>query len=298
MTYSLIARDPDSGHMGVATQSQAFAVGASVPFARAGAGVVATQSMGEPMYGDLGVDALAAGLTAPEALRALRSIDSHPERRQVGIIDAAGRIAAYTGDACVPAAGHVVGDTCAALANIVRSPRVWEDMVAAYEGAAGRFADRLLAALDAAEAAGGDERGRRSAAVYVVRAGRSGRPWRDTVVDLRIDDHRDPVGRLRAMLDHNRRYHQTVEAFEAALDGDPRAADLLPASGPVPDDPDLLLWRAVVLGAAGRVDEARALGAELTRRAPAVAAVGGRFGDVALVDPDLLARILPGRAPA
>lgn len=296
MTYSLIARDPSSGHMGVATHSQAFAVGAAVPFASAGHGVVATQSMGEPMYGELGIDGLRAGLTAPEALVALRSVDPHPERRQVGIIDAAGRIEAYTGEACVAYAGHLVGETCASLANLVRSPRVWEDMVAAYEGAGGPFADRLLAALEAAEAAGGDERGRRSAALYVVRAERSGRPWRDTVVDLRVDDDHDPVGRLRPMVEHNRRYHETVEAFEAALDGDPHAADRLPAAfDPVADDPDLVLWRAVVLGAVGRLDEARELGAELARRAPTLARVAHRFGDVALVDPDLLARILPPR---
>lgn len=295
MTYSIIARDPETGHMGVATQSQALAVGGSVPWAAPGFGVVATQSMGEPMYGDLGLDALRAGLTAAEALRALRSVDPHPERRQVGMVDRAGGIAVYTGAACVPAAGHEVGERCAALANIVRGPGVWVAMVEAYESTPGWMPGRLMSALHAAEAAGGDERGRRSAAILVVEAERSGRPWRDTVTDLRVDDDPAPVARLDRLVETNRRYHETVAAFEVALDGDVATAlDLLPAAvDPELDGPDILLWRALVLGAAGRVDEAAELGRAVGRRAPAVATVAHRFGQVDLVDPDLLARILP-----
>lgn len=296
MTYSIIARDAATGHMGVATQSQAFAVGSSVPWAAAGAGVVATQSMGEPMYGDLGLSTLGAGLTAAEALEALCSVDPRPERRQVGIIDARGGIAAYTGDTCVAAAGHLVGDSCVALANIVHGPRVWESMVEAYECSTGWLPFRLMAALRAAEAAGGDERGRRSAAVLVVRAERSGRPWRDMITDLRVDDRSDSVAAINHMVEHNWRYHQTVTAFEEALDGAADAAvERLP---PYPEgerlDPDLLLWRAIVLGAAGRTDEARRLGDELVRRAPHMARVARRFGESGLVDPDLLADVLPG----
>ena len=299
MTYSIVARDPETGQMGVATQSQAFAVGASVPWAAPGFGVVATQSMGEPMYGDLGLDALRAGLTAAEALRALRSVDPHPERRQVGMVDTAGRIEVYTGEGCVAAAGHAHGDGCAALANIVRGPAVWEAMVDAYHRTDGWLPGRLMAALHAAEDAGGDDRGVRSAAILVVRAERSGRPWRDTVTDLRVDDDADPLGRLDGMVVHNRRYHETVAAFELALDGDGEAAvDRLPASPEgagdgAGDDPDLVLWRAIVLGLAGRDAEAARLGEALARRAPEVASVAGRFGDAGLVDPAVLARILP-----
>ena len=298
MTYSIIARDPATGQMGVATQSQAFAVGSSVPWAAPGFGIVATQSMGEPMYGDLGLDALRAGLTAVEALRALRSVDPHPERRQVGMVDADGGIAVYTGEACVAEAGHLVGEGCASLANIVHGPRVWESMVEVYEAdgrSAGWLPGRLMAALEAAEAAGGDDRGRRSAAILVVQAERSGRPWRDTITDLRVDDDPDPVGRLGRMVEHNRRYHDTVAAFELALDGEPGAAvDRLPAEvDSAEDGPDLVLWRAIVLASAGRTDDAARLGDELARSAPHVAGVAHRFGDAGLVDPDLLARILP-----
>lgn len=295
MTYSIIARDTGTGYMGVATQSQAFAVGSSVPWAEAGAGVVATQSMGEPMYGDLGLSTLGAGLTASEALQALCSVDPHPERRQVGIIDAYGGTAVYTGEACVAVAGHLVGDSCAALANIVHGPRVWEGMVEAYEKTSGWLPFRLMAALRAAEAAGGDERGRRSAAVLVVRAERSGRPWRDMVTDLRVDDRSDSVDAIDDMVEHNWRYHQTVTAFEDALDGEGSAAvDRLPPYREGDHlDPDLMLWRAIVLGTAGRNDEARRLGDELVRRAPHMARVARRFGDAGLVDPDLLADVFP-----
>ncbi|NED95576.1 DUF1028 domain-containing protein [Phytoactinopolyspora alkaliphila] len=297
MTYSIIARDPRTGSMGVATQSQAFAVGSSVPWAAPGFGIVATQSMGEPMYGDLGLDALRAGLTAAEALTALRSVDPHPERRQVGMVDADGAIVVYTGEACVAAAGHLLGDSCAALANMVRGPRVWEAMVEAYESCASEWMpNRLVAAMKAAEDAGGDDRGRRSAAILVVRARRSGRPWQDSIADLRVDDHEDPVGEIGRMAEHNWRYHRTVEAFEHALDGAAdTAVDLLP---PEPDpaelDPDLMLWRAIVYAAAGHLDDARRLGGELQRRHPQMASVARRFSAAGLVDQDVLDHILAG----
>ncbi|NDL60371.1 DUF1028 domain-containing protein [Phytoactinopolyspora mesophila] len=293
MTYSIIARDPETGFMGVATQSQAFAVGSSVPWATPGYGLVATQSMGEPMYGELGLDGLRAGLTAAEALTALRSVDPHPERRQVGMVDTYGTIEVYTGEACVGSAGHLKGDTCASLANIVRGPRVWESMVEAYEDSSGWLPRRLMNALKAAQAAGGDERGQRSAAILVVRAERSGRPWRDTITDLRIDDHPDPLGELSRMVEHNWRYHRTVMAFELALDGQPDAAvDQLPEYSEVAElDSDLLLWRAIVLASAGQTEEARRLGDELSQRAPDFAAVARRFSDVDLVGPELLGHI-------
>ena len=295
MTYSIIARDRDTGYMGVASQSQAFAVGSSVPWAASGTGIVATQSMGEPMYGDLGLDALRAGLTAAETLTALRSVDPYPERRQVGIVDLSGGIEVYTGDACVAAAGHAVGDGCAALANIVESPRVWESMIEAYESTTGWLPHRLLAALHAAEEAGGDSRGRRSAAILVVRAESSGRPWRDIITDLRVDDHPDSVNRISQMVEHNWRYHLTVAAFERALDGDAAAAvEELPDYQDSRElDDDLLLWRAIVLATAGQMDEARRLGADLAERSPAMATVARRFGDVDLVDAGLLGQILP-----
>ncbi|MFU8840811.1 MAG: DUF1028 domain-containing protein [Nitriliruptoraceae bacterium] len=295
MTYSIVARDPRDGTMGVATQSQAFAVGSSVSWAIPGVGAVATQSMGEPMYGELGLHALRAGLTATEAIRALTTVDPHPERRQVGIVDARGEVAATTGAACVEAAGHLVGDGVVVLANLVRSPRVWEAMLAAYETTDGRLAGRLLAALEAAEGAGGDLRGRRSAAIEVVCAEPSGRPWHDRLLDLRVDDHPEPVQELRRLVEHTRRYHATVEAFELAMDGDGEAAlAALPAE--VPDarsDPDLAWWRAVAELVGGNQDEALRLAAALHEHAPDYATAARRFAPAGLLPEGVVDRLLP-----
>lgn len=295
MTYSIVARDAADGHMGVATQSQAFSVGSSVSWAAPGHGVVATQSMGEPMYGELGLDGLRAGLTASEALTALRSVDPHPERRQVAMVDGHGRVAAYTGAACVAEAGHVIGDGCAALANLVRSPRVWLSMIEAYEASVSWLPERLVSALEAAEAAGGDIRGQRSAAIVVVRAERSGRPWHDRVVDLRVDDHPEPVTELRRLVEHARRYHRTVEAFELALNG--KAAEALAA---LPDeqvqarvDPDIAWWRAVVLVSAGHDREAGELARALMTEAPEFVTAARRFGQAGLMDQSLIDELLP-----
>jgi prepilin-type processing-associated H-X9-DG protein len=296
MTYSILARDPADGHMGVATQSQAFSVGSSVSWASPGDGVIATQSMGEPMYGELGLTGLSAGLTAHEALAALRSVDPHPERRQVAMVDGHGNVAAYTGSACVAAAGHSVGKGCAALGNLVSSPRVWVSMLSAFEASRGWLPLRLLDALDAAEAAGGDIRGQRSAAIRVVRSERSGRPWHDHVVDLRVDDHPEPLAELRRLVEHTWRYHRTVEAFELTLNG--HADDALAA---LPDervdpavDPDIAWWRAVVLANAGEERLAMDLAQALMTRAPRFAAAARRFGEAGLMDQTLIDRLLPG----
>jgi uncharacterized Ntn-hydrolase superfamily protein len=294
MTYSIIARDAESGQMGVATQSQAFAVGGSVSWALPGYGVIATQSMGEPMYGELGLDVLRSGLTAQEALHALRSIDPHPERRQVAMADSRGEIAVYTGDACVGAAGHATGDGCVALANMMATSDVWQAMVDAYEATNGWLANRLMAALHAAEAAGGDLRGRRSAAILVVCAQASGRPWHDHIVDLRVDDDPEPLERLDRMVAYGARYHRVVEAFEFTLDGEADRAIERLGDEPidVEQDPELALWQAIVLGRAGRHEESERIGRRLAQTAPGLAEAGRRFADVDLVDREVIERTL------
>ncbi len=302
MTYSIVARDTTTGEMGVATQSQAFAVGSGVPFALPGQGVIASQSMGEPMYGQIGLDLLRGGFTAQEVLTALRSVDPDPQLRQVAVLAVTGDLAAYTGDACVAEAGHLVGEGCVALANMVTGPQVWESMVATFETSEGPLAQRLLLALHAGEDSGGDLRGRRSAAVFVVRASTTGRPWRDTVVDLRVDDSDDPVGELDGLVVRLSRYQDVVRAFQQAIGGDPVTADRVLEALRLPDphtEPDHVLWRAVVAGLAGREDAARALLSQLAAVAPQFVEIGRRFGSAGLVDPALLARILPeGTGPA
>ncbi|MCC5950761.1 MAG: DUF1028 domain-containing protein [Acidimicrobiia bacterium] len=298
MTYSIVARDPSTGEMGIATQSQALAVGASVPFCEPGVGVIATQSMALPAYGTLGLDLLEGGLTAPEALAALLSIDPHPERRQLAMIDCAGRLHAFTGEANVAEAGHVIGDDCATLANMMATNGVWQAMFDAYQATAGPLAERLMAALRAAERAGGDLRGPRSAALSVVRAERTGRPWRDRIVDLRVDRATDPVAELSSLVSLSAKYHQMVEAFELAIDGRPGdGLDALEELGEEEDpavNPDLSMWRAVVLGLAGETAEARRVVARLEVDAPAFVETLRRFGPAGLLpDNGVLERILP-----
>jgi uncharacterized Ntn-hydrolase superfamily protein len=280
--------------MGLATQSQAFAVGSSVPWAEPGYGVIATQSVAEPYYGELGLDLLRGGLTAPEALAALRSIDPHPERRQLAMVDAHGGIDVYTGDGCVAEAGHKVSEHCCALANMVVSPDVWAAISEGFASTTGALAHRLVAALEAGEAAGGDLRGQRSAAVTVVRAERTGRPWRDQVVDLRVDDHPEAVAELRRLHDAGDRYHRAVLAFELAIDGDPAGAvdrfDRLDEEHPL--EPDMAVWMALALTLAGREDEAGVLVSDLGRTDRRFVDAFARFGSAGLAGEDAIARVL------
>jgi uncharacterized Ntn-hydrolase superfamily protein len=299
VTYSIVARDARTGEMGVATQSQAFAVGSSVPFALPGHGVIATQSMAEPMYGSVGLDLLQGGFTAQEVLTALSSVDPQPERRQVAVLGVNGDLAAYTGTSCVDDAGHLIGDGCVALANMAASPAVWESMVERFEGSAGPLAQRLLSALQAAEEAGGDFRGRRSAAIVVIRATTTGRPWHDTEVNLRVDDSADPVAALADLLVTRARYQDVVRAFQQAIDGDPVTADreleLLRPMDPV-SEPDQLMWRAVVAALAGREDAARQMLTDLAACAPQFLEAARRFGKAGLMPADVIERIVPRAA--
>ena len=295
MTYSILAMDAAGEEIGVATQSQALAVGSSVPFAVPGLGVIASQSMGEPMYGELGLELLRGGLKADEALRALTSVDPHPERRQVAILGFGGDCAAHTGSACVPAAGHVEREGVLAVANMAAGPAVWEALVDGFHETTGSHAQRLLGALYAAEEVGGDIRGRRSAAVMVVRAARSGRPWHDTVVDLRVDDSADPVHELDQLLARRTRYQRAVRAFEQALDGDPAGADdcLSGLSTTPAADPDQVLWRAVVAALAGRDREAAGLLEELRVSAPQFLTIARGMVEAGLAPVDLLPSVMP-----
>jgi uncharacterized Ntn-hydrolase superfamily protein len=279
VTYSIVARDRGAGLMGVATHSQAFAVGQSVPWTEAGFGVIATQSVAEPFYGELGLSVMRGGLTAQESMDALKTIDPHPERRQLAMVDAHGGIAAYTGDSCIPEAGHVVSDNSCALANMAASPRVWEAMAERFEATSGHLVFRLMAALEAAEEAGGDVRGQRSAAIEVVRVERTGRPWRDRVADLRVDRHPEAIPELRRHVEFAVSYHQAVRGFEQALDGAPEEG--LALFGRIPDEfadePDHLMWLGLTQVAAGRIDDAAASFGKLRAAAPHFVPLVRRF---------------------
>lgn len=210
-TYSIVARDPNTGEMGVAVQSHWFSVGSVVPWADAGVGDVATQSFVDPSYGLLGLELMRAGKSAPAALNALVSTDPDEAVRQVAMIDTKGQVAAHTGSRAIFAAGHQVGKQYSVQANLMSKPTVWPAMAKAFESAEGDLAERMLCALEAAEAEGGDIRGRQSAAIVVVRATTTGRPWEDRLFDLRVEDHPNPVAELRRLVSLQRAYQKLNE---------------------------------------------------------------------------------------
>ena len=198
-TYSIVARDPATGELGVAVQSHWFSVGSIVTWAEAGIGAVATQSFVDPSYGKLGLDLMRAGRSAPDALKALLAGDEGRDVRQVAMIDAQGRVAAHTGSKDIPAAGHIVGKDYSVQANLMLNDKVWPAMSRAFEAAKGDLAERMMAALDAAQEVGGDIRGKQSAALIVVTGKPTGKPWADRVFDLRVDDSADPLKELRTV---------------------------------------------------------------------------------------------------
>jgi uncharacterized Ntn-hydrolase superfamily protein len=256
MTYSIVARDPATGELGVAVQTRWFNVGEIVPWAEPGVGAVATQSFSEKSYGPLGLARMRAGEPAQDALAALLADDAGREQRQVGMVDGTGRSAAFTGARCVEAAGHEMGDGLSVQANMMERATVWPAMAAAYRAADGPLADRLMSALRAAEDEGGDVRGRQSAALLVVP--RDGPPWA-TRYDLRVEDHRAPLDELARLLRLARAYEAFDRAVELAGGGDLQAAaaSMDQALELAPDDDMLSLWSSVFLASAGRIDQAR-----------------------------------------
>ena len=267
MTYSIVARDPATGELGVAVQTRWFNVGDGVPWAEPGVGAVATQSFSEPSYGPLGLVRMRAGGAPADVLDALLADDPGREVRQVGMIDAAGRSAAFTGAQCVAEAGHLTAPGLSVQANMMERSTVWAAMAHAFGSAEGHLADRLLAALRAAEAEGGDVRGRQSAALVVVPA--SGPSWTRRY-DLRVDDDRAPLDELARLLRIARAYEAFDRTQEPVMRGDLATASVAmeEAHGLAPDDDQITLWTAMLFAGAGRIEEARGLFAEARRAEP------------------------------
>lgn len=244
MTYSIIARDAETGHFGAAVQTCNLAVGTWVPWGAAGVGVVATQARAERRYGISGLELMREGYTADQALKALLAADSRREERQVSMIDSAGNVATHTGRGCLPAAGSIVGEDFCAQANMVAADAVWPAMAGAYQATEGPLAERLLAALDAADEAGGDLRGRQTAALLVV-GDRSSAP----LVDLRVDHDPDPLGQLRRFYRLHRAYTLQYEIMDCVEAGklEPVAAMVAKLGELAPDEPYLQYLRALHL---------------------------------------------------
>ena len=252
-TYSIVARDPRSGELGVAVQSHWFSVGPIVPWAAPGVGAIATQANVEVSYGPRGLDLLRQGLTAEDSLARLVAEDSGAAGRQVAIVDARGNVAAHTGESCIAFAGHTTGDAVSCQANIMASERVWPAMLEAFSRAAGTLSTRLMAALDAAEAEGGDARGRQSAAILVVPA--EGESWQ-SAVSLRVEDHPEPLAELRRLLRLHEAYELAGRADELVNEGrHDQAATLYQRAGELaPDNHELRFWAGLGAAQAGDLE--------------------------------------------
>ena len=256
-TFSIVARDPATGEIGVAVQSHWFSVGPIVPWAEAGVGAVATQSFVDPSYGKLGLDLMRVGRSAPDALKALLAGDEGRDVRQVAMIDAQGRVDAWTGKNDIQAAGHIVGKNFSVQANMMANDRIWPAMAKAFETTKGDLAERMLAALDAAQAEGGDIRGRQSAALIVVSGKPTGRSWQDRVFDLRVDDNPEPLKELRRLVTLQRAYNH-MNAGDLAVekkDNEGALREYSAAEALVPDNAEMIYWHAVALVNMKRVEE-------------------------------------------
>jgi uncharacterized Ntn-hydrolase superfamily protein len=256
-TFSIVARDPQTGELGVAVQSHWFSVGSIVPWAEAGVGAVATQSFVDPSYGKLGLDLMRAGKSAPDALKALLAGDDARDVRQVAMIDAQGRVMAHTGARDIPAAGHIVGENYSVQANLMLNDKIWPAMSRAFESAKGDLAERMMAALEAAQEAGGDIRGKQSAALIVVTGKPTGRPWADRLFDLRVDDHAEPLKELRRLVTLQRAYNH-MNAGDLAVErkeNEKALAEYGAASRLVPGNAEMVYWHAVALVNMGRVED-------------------------------------------
>jgi uncharacterized Ntn-hydrolase superfamily protein len=256
-TFSIVARDPATGELGVAVQSHWFSVGSIVAWAEAGVGAIATQSFVDPSYGKNGLDLMRGGKSAPDTLKELLAKDDGREVRQVAMIDAQGRVDAWTGKNDIQAAGHIVGKDFSVQANLMLNEKVWPAMARAFENTRGDLADRMLAALDAAQAVGGDIRGRQSAALIVVTGKPTGQAWKDRTFDLRVDDSPEPLQELRRLVRLQRAYNH-MNAGDLAVekkDNEGALREYSAAERLVPGNAEMIYWHAVALVNMGRVDE-------------------------------------------
>lgn len=260
-TYSIVARDSATGQLGVAVQSHWFSVGSLVTFAEAGVGAVATQSFIDPAYGPLGLELMRTGKTAQEALKGLLASDAGLDVRQVAFVDAKGNVAAHTGAKAIEAAGHIMGRGYSVQANLMLKPTVPAAMARAYDSSKGDLAERLLAALEAAQAEGGDIRGKQSAAILIVNGRSTGRPWADKLFDLRVEDHPEPVQELRRLVHLARAYTHMNAGDEALTRNDVEGAlrEYSAAQKMVTDQQtngEMAFWHAVTLVGVNRFNEA------------------------------------------
>ncbi len=257
-TYSIVARDPDTGELGVAVQSHWFSVGSIVAWGEAGVGVVATQSFVNPAFGPDGLRMLKKGFSAPDVLDSLIESDEGRDVRQLAILDVNGNVKAFTGKNCIPGAGHTIGDNYSVQANLMLNDKVWGAMSEAFENSKGPLAERMLAALLAAENTGGDIRGKQSACLLVVSGESTGEIWKDRLIDLRVDDHSEPLTELERLLKIHRAYDHMNAGDLAVEQGNMKLAmeEYYAAEKMFPDNLEMKFWHAVTLTNNDQLDKA------------------------------------------
>jgi uncharacterized Ntn-hydrolase superfamily protein len=257
-TYSIVARDSVTGEMGVAVQSHWFSVGSVVSWAEAGVGAVATQSMVNISFGPRGLALLKQGKSAKEVLKILVDSDEGRDYRQLAIVDAQGTVAVYTGQKCIPDAGHTAGEQFSVQANLMLNDRIWPAMANAYRQAEGPLAERMIAALEAGQKEGGDIRGRQSATILVVRGESTGKIWEDRLIDLRVEDHPEPIEEIKRVLQVHRAYEYMNRGDLAMEKKDVEGALRLygAAEAMFPENLEMKFWHAVSLVNIGRMDDA------------------------------------------
>jgi uncharacterized Ntn-hydrolase superfamily protein len=299
-TYSIVARDPDTGQLGVAVETHAFAVGSIVSWAEAGVGAVATQSLSKMDYGPQGLILMREGVSAPLALAALLQSDEDREVRQVAMIDAQSRVAAHTGSRCIAAAGHLIGEHFSVQANLMVDDSVWPAMKRAYESFDGEFVDRLVATLEVAQASGGDIRGQQSAALLVVSGEKQDKPWQGRIYDLRIDDHPSPVEELKRLVQLQKARVLFGRSSELAEDQKQEEAQKVMSQALAldPESVELRFWAAAELFMGGQEDVALAMFREVFAKEPIWAELVPRIVPTGRLPDDLAAieRILKQRA--
>lgn len=270
-TFSIVARDERTGELGVAVQSHWFSVGTVVSWGEAGVGVVATQSLVNKSFGPRGLDLLRQGVSPEDALRTLLADDAGANVRQVAILDTAGRVAVHTGKDCIAAAGHFSGEGFSVQANMMANDQVVPAMKEAWiEHDNLPLPERLVAVLEAAQAAGGDIRGKQSAALLVVRGEATARPWDDRLVDLRVDDAAEPIAELGRLLRVYRAYEYMNQGDLHIEHGDMTAAmDAYHAAMKMfPDNLEMQYWTAITLASNGKVDDAAMMLDEIYKKDP------------------------------
>lgn len=256
-TYSIVAGDPLTGEMGVAVQSHWFSVGSVVSWAEAGIGAIATQSLVNVSFGPRGLEMLKSGMSAQEVVDKLIAEDEGRDYRQLAIVDVKGNVAAYTGEKCIPDAGHITGDNFSVQANLMANDKVWPAMDKAFRESEGPLAERMIEALVAAQNEGGDIRGQQSAAILVVRGESAGKVWEDRLIDLRVEDHSDPVNELKRLLRVHRAYEHMNNGDLAIEKNDMELAmkEYSTAEEMFPGNLEMKYWHAVTLASIGKVDE-------------------------------------------